>query len=223
MRNKSTHEIRNLTSSLREFTICGFAAKKEFRPFSLGKGLLFTCHLHDGSGEIKAVAFDKAAEKWDKMIEPGKVFYLSNVRIKTKNIRFNQLNHAFELALNEESVIEPCTDQSVVKDITLGFYTALTPLMDIPALEDDSECDVIATVDQVEPLNNGITRVSLADESQNVKVSFVLGGNDSGSFPLSGRGQTIGIKKAKVQTYGGVKELRKDYNTEYILGVLHMD
>lgn len=86
-----------------------------------GEGKLISVHLLDELDEIKVTAFNETADRVEKEMEEGKVYYVLKGRVAAANKRFNNLNHPYELTLERESVIEECFDTASVPKITYNY------------------------------------------------------------------------------------------------------
>jgi replication factor A1 len=65
-------------------------------------GKLFSVTLTDESGEIRATAFNTAADELFTRLEEGKVYYISGARIKLANKKFSQNNYELTLEITTQ-------------------------------------------------------------------------------------------------------------------------
>jgi replication factor A1 len=70
-------------------------------------------------GEIRATMFNACVDKYDPVLEVGKVFLCSNMQVKPANKQYNGGKHDYELTINESSVIVPVDDDATIAAITV--------------------------------------------------------------------------------------------------------
>lgn len=46
------------------------------------------------------------------MLQPDKVYYISKAQLKTANKQYSTLDNDYEMSFNNETVIEPCEDDT---------------------------------------------------------------------------------------------------------------
>ena len=87
--------------------------------------LLFSFDVVDESGEIRVTAFKEQCDKFQPMIEIGKVYYITGGTLKAANKQYSTLNNDYEMTLKDSSEISPCTDAAETSSIpTLSFNFA---------------------------------------------------------------------------------------------------
>jgi replication factor A1 len=82
---KQTHTIKDLNPYQNKYTIQARVIKKgTVRTWSNSRseGKVFDFVLQDASGEIRVTGFNQEAERFADMLLDGKVYYLSNAKIK---------------------------------------------------------------------------------------------------------------------------------------------
>lgn len=88
---------------------------------SRGEGKLFSVDLADESGEIRATCFNKEVDKFNILLEPNGVYYISRGAIKAANKQYSSINNDYELTFNAETTITQCLDDSNFKIPTVNF------------------------------------------------------------------------------------------------------
>lgn len=76
---------------------------------SKGDGKLFSCTFLDNTGEIKATAFNAAADELFDKIREGAVYYISRARVNVAKKKFSTTSNDYEITLEKTSeVVEVC-------------------------------------------------------------------------------------------------------------------
>eukprot|EP00914_Ancora_sagittata_P017553 GHVO01034557.1.p1 GENE.GHVO01034557.1~~GHVO01034557.1.p1 ORF type:complete len:490 (-),score=79.35 GHVO01034557.1:147-1616(-) len=100
-----------------------------------GQGLkIFTIDLMDSQGDmIRAKFWDEAANKWDKILQKGKVYKFGKGRVNVANKKYNNLQHYYELTFDSNSEIsEAAEDEAVnIKEAPSMPQMKFTKLRDI--------------------------------------------------------------------------------------------
>ena len=79
-----------------------------FKKGASGEGKVFSADLLDcDGGEIKASSFNDAADKFNEMLQLGKVFTFSRGSVKVANKQYNHTNHRYELTFERDALIVP--------------------------------------------------------------------------------------------------------------------
>lgn len=187
-------------------------AKSALRTYSnaKGEGKLFNFDMCDESGEIRATAFNQQADKFYDMIEIDKVYYISKCKLNQANKKFNNLRNDYEMMMNADSVIQECTDVSLIPEIKYSFVQ----ISDIGNMAAESIIDVIGVCKEVSDLNSFTSKngrdltkreVTLVDSS-NATITLTLWGEQAKEF--NGYEQPVVlVKSAKIGEYGGGKTL----------------
>lgn len=110
-----------------------------------GEGKLFSVNFLDESDEIKASAFNETAERGYKLLEEGKVYYISKAKVQASNKKFNHLSHPYELTLDRDTEIVECFDTTNVPKLHFNFVK----LDQIQNLEANAIVDVIGALKHV--------------------------------------------------------------------------
>uniref|UniRef100_A0A674C7H3 Replication protein A 70 kDa DNA-binding subunit n=1 Tax=Salmo trutta TaxID=8032 RepID=A0A674C7H3_SALTR len=75
-----------------------------------GEGKLFSFEIVDESGEIKVTAFNKEVDKFFPLLETGKVYYISEGKVKETNKKYITSKNNYEIILRNVTSIVPCED-----------------------------------------------------------------------------------------------------------------
>jgi len=70
-----------------------------------GDGKLFSCTFLDNTGEIKATAFNAAADEHFDKIREGGVYYVSRARVNVAKKKFSNLSNEYEITLEKTSEV----------------------------------------------------------------------------------------------------------------------
>lgn len=71
-----------------------------------GEGKLFNVNLMDETGEIRATAFNHAADQFYDKLTEGKVYLISKARVNLAKKQFSGLSNEYELGLERSTEIE---------------------------------------------------------------------------------------------------------------------
>lgn len=63
-------------------------------------------HSHVLQGEIRATAFNEAADKFYHVLEVDKVYYITKCQLKPANKQFTSLKNDYEMYIREETEVE---------------------------------------------------------------------------------------------------------------------
>ena len=63
-------------------------------------------HSHALQGEIRATAFNEAADKFYHVLEVDKVYYITKCQLKPANKQFTSLKNDYEMYIREETEVE---------------------------------------------------------------------------------------------------------------------
>lgn len=126
--NHTVYPIASLTPYQNKWTIKARVTQKgDIRRWSnaRGEGHLFSFDVVDESGEIRVTAFKEQCDKFQPMIEIGKVYYITGGTLKAANKQYSTLNNDYEMTLKDSSEISLCTDAAETSSIpTLSFNFA---------------------------------------------------------------------------------------------------
>lgn len=82
---------------------------------------MFAFDLKDASGDIRITAFKAECDKFFDLIKVDEVYLVSRGAIKNANKQFNHSTSEYEITLNQESVIENCSDASGCPEVRYDF------------------------------------------------------------------------------------------------------
>ncbi|XP_066597449.1 replication protein A 70 kDa DNA-binding subunit isoform X2 [Prorops nasuta] len=177
-----------------------------------GEGKLFSMDLLDESGEIRCTAFRDQCDKFFDMIEVGKVYYISKCSIKSANKQFCNLNNEYEMALNNDSEIIPCQEESEdIPKIQFNFE----PISSVGEKSDKTLIDILGVVKSVGEIQTILQKstgktlekrdIQLVDES-NTMICLTLWRSQALDFDGSNN-PVVAIKGAAVREYNGGKTI----------------
>lgn len=176
---------------------------------SKGEGKLFSVVFGDKSGEIKATAFRSEVDRFYDVFEQNKCYFISKGQIKTADKRYNNTSHDYELVLNPETTVEPCTEDngSDLPSLTFNFVK-FSKLMEI---EPNSLIDIVGVAKEATEVSSFVSKstnkqlrkreVTLVDDTA-TSVRLTLWGDDADNNDCSGR-HVLVIKNVKVSDFGG--------------------
>ncbi|GLI66607.1 hypothetical protein VaNZ11_010528 [Volvox africanus] len=122
-----------------------------------GEGKVFSFDLLDkDGGEIRVTAFGAEADKFFETIEVGAIYQVSKASLNQKKPQFNHTNHAYEIRLDRNSLVERMPENqqtSQIPTITFNFRR----LAELETAEAGSLVDVIGLIETCDPWQS-ITR-----------------------------------------------------------------
>jgi replication factor A1 len=173
-----------------------------------GTGKLFSVNLLDDTGEIRATAFNDAAEKLYPIFEVGTVYYVSApCRVTLAKKQFSNLTNDYELQFERDTEVEKAEDQDNKPQIRFNF----TKIGDLNSVEKDTTIDTVGVLKEVAEVNTITSKntnkdfskreLTLADDSQ-TSVRLTIWGKTAETFdaPLE---SIIAFKGVKVSDFGG--------------------
>lgn len=188
-------------------------SKGDIRTFknARGDGQLFKTELCDQSGEISAVFFGNAVDKFYGLLQPGRVYCFSRAAVKPANKRFDRGD--FVLTYEETATIEPVDDD---RDVPQVNYAA-KPLDAVQNLQANEYVDVVGVVYYVQEAhtftsknNKQLTKreVGLWDNSgaDGTCVDLTFWGEQANSWAVP-EGSVLFVKGARISEWNGVKNL----------------
>jgi len=132
-------------------------AKSDIRTWSnpRGEGKLFSIDLLDQTGEIRAVGFNEAVDKFYEYLEVGKVYFISRASLKQANGKFTTIQNSYEMSLDPHSEIALCdTEAEDVPTINFAFATVI----EIEQLDLNAMIDLLAVVASAEDITSITTK-----------------------------------------------------------------
>ncbi|KAG0684537.1 Replication factor A protein 1 [Pichia californica] len=174
---------------------------------SRGNGKLFSVHLMDETGEIKATAFNQVAEKFFDIFQENSVYYISKCSLQQAKKQFSNLSNDYEINLDKDSLILPCIDDSDIPKLNFDFIN----LKNIQNLENNSIIDVIGIIKEIgelKQINSKATGkpydrrdITIVDQSQ-IAVNIGLWNKSARDFNLN-NGTPVAFKGCKVNDFNG--------------------
>ena len=156
-------------------------AKSEVRHYAnaRGEGRLFSFDLLDEhGGEIRAVAFGDACDRWAGVVAPGNVITLSRASLKQKRPGpYNTTAHDLEITLEANSLLQVLPDETAIPRMRYALRK-IAALGDTPP---KSTVDVAGVVESV----GGVTSITRRDGSEARKRAVVLRDESGASIELT--------------------------------------
>lgn len=134
---RATHPISSLSPYQNKWVIkARVTAKSAIRTWSnaKGEGKLFSFDLMDESGQIRATAFRDLVDRYYDMIEVDRVYYITKCQLKPANKQYSRLPNDYEMTLNNDTVIQECTDADDIPTVKYNFI----PISQIAELENNT-------------------------------------------------------------------------------------
>ncbi|EER17972.1 Replication protein A 70 kDa DNA-binding subunit, putative [Perkinsus marinus ATCC 50983] len=146
IREISSYSVRNWTIKAR------VTAKSPVRHFTnaRGGGSVFSVDLLDKEGsEIRGSFFNAAAEKFDKLLQKGKVYTFSKGNVKVANKRYSSCNHNYEIVFEEDSQIVEVQDD--VDDHIDKIKYSFCPVRELKSKSVPSTVDLLVVIKDHRP------------------------------------------------------------------------
>ncbi|OLL22101.1 Replication factor A protein 1 [Neolecta irregularis DAH-3] len=172
-----------------------------------GEGKLFSVHLLDESGEIKATGFNDQCDSFYEVLQEGQVYFISKCRVNIAKKQFSNIQNEYELSFERDTEIEKCEDQSSVPQERYNFVE----LGNVSQIEKDNTIDVIGVVKEVHDLSEITSKttqkpiskrdLTIVDSSQ-YSIRLTLWGKQAQNFSTD-EGNVIAVKGVKVSDFNG--------------------
>lgn len=173
------------------------------------KGSLMSFTLVDESAAIRCTLFNDAIARFNHILAPNSIVYVSGGSIKNANKRFNSVANDYELTLDDNSQIEICNDVSASNSIPLQRYNFLA-INCLPKREADSLVDILGVVVGINDVGKIVQKstgkelvrrtVRVAD--QTASVDMTIWGDQAYTFNYN-IGDIIAVRAARVGTFDG--------------------
>jgi replication factor A1 len=106
-------------------------------------GYIFAVDLIDEhKGEIKASAFNSAAQKFHDIFQEGGVYLIANGKLKHANKKFSNLPNDYEITLEESTVVKEVQDDAHIPSVQFSFKS----IDEITSVGKDQIVDLVAVV-----------------------------------------------------------------------------
>jgi replication factor A1 len=171
------------------------------------EGKLFSVNLMDETGEIKATAFNAAADKFFDLLQENNVYKISKASLRQANPKFTKLSHAYEMILEKDTIIELIEDDDDVPKVQFNFIK----LDEIENLENNAVIDVLGIIKNVGEQREIISKstgkayvrrdITIVDQSQSA-IDVGLWNKMARDFNLD-PGTPIAIKGCKINEFNG--------------------
>ncbi|PVD31676.1 hypothetical protein C0Q70_07094 [Pomacea canaliculata] len=204
------HPINSLTPYQNRWRIrARVTQKSSIRTWSnsRGEGRLFNVNFLDESGEIRATGFNEAVDKFYDMLEVNKVYYVSKGSLKTANKQYSNLKNDYEMSLNNDTIIEPCSENVDLPTMNFDFV----PINQMEKHAPNSVIDVVGVVKVCNDVSTVVGRqtqkeitkrdLQIVDQS-GVAINLTLWGDEAVKFNGNGH-PVIAVKGAKLSDFGG--------------------
>ncbi len=227
---KPTHRIKDLNPYQNKYTILARCEEKgQLRDCSSSRwqGKVFNVTLRDDSGDIRATGFSEFAEKFYGIFEEGKTFLISHAQVKPiQNRSFNHTSHNYELILNYNTVVHPCSSSTAMMRPRTSY--TFVRVCDIASKAEMEKVDVLgvctrqADVTEVTARSSGRQvkkrDITLTDDSSGGSdVTLTLWSEKAEKFDALNK--VVAFKMAQVRefngkslslTFGGTLEIEPD-------------
>ena len=154
---KKSQSIASLNPYMGNWTVkAKLAAKGNIRTFrnAKGEGRVMTVEFVDEAGTaIQATMWKDAIDRYDAIMEVGKVYYVSRGSLRPANRQYSNVNNDYEMSLDGRCEIELCTEAVDVSKMSRAYE-----LVKIDALPQKiggrGSVDVLAVVTSVGELGS---------------------------------------------------------------------
>lgn len=173
-----------------------------------GTGKLFSVNLLDDTGEIRATAFNEAAERLFPIFQEGVVYYVSTpAKVTLAKKQFSNLPNDYEIQFDRDTEVEKAEDQDNKPQLRFNF----TKIGDLSSVEKDTTIDTVGVLKEIADVteitskntNKSFSKreLTIADDSQ-TSVRLTVWGKTAETFdaPLD---SVIAFKGVKVSDFGG--------------------
>jgi len=175
-----------------------------------GEGHLFNVDLLDGQGgEIRATFFKDACDRFEPLLQEGRVYTFSGGRLKLAKKEYTSIKNDYEITFDRNADIRPSDDEGGIKRIKYNF----TKIGDIEKVAPGATIDLVAVVKSCGECNSIMSQklskelfkrdLVLVDDS-NTEIQMTLWGDrareDGGQWMSN---PVIAVKGVKVSDYNG--------------------
>lgn len=206
--NELYTEIANLNAYDRSWKIKGRVIKKsDLKEFvSKGKdGCVFNIVILDSTRNIQGTFYNDTARQYYGMLQVGKVYSFADGMIKTAGM-YNSTDNKLEITFGDKAeIVEKQEDSSIP-----GFHYNFVKISDIGAKKESDIIDVLAVVQECNPLrevnlrsgeNKEVREIVFKDDS-NHSISMTLWGTDAVQYDLP-KDTIVILQGVMVKEYNG--------------------
>eukprot|EP01059_Diplonema_ambulator_P023265 TRINITY_DN38694_c0_g1_i1.p1 TRINITY_DN38694_c0_g1~~TRINITY_DN38694_c0_g1_i1.p1 ORF type:complete len:523 (+),score=187.87 TRINITY_DN38694_c0_g1_i1:42-1610(+) len=113
-----------------------------------GEGILCSCTLVDEAGTaIRATFFKEAVTKFYDLLQPNRVLYFGNAKVKAASKKFSSLPHDYELTFSDDNIVQPVQSHDASQaNLPTAVEACYIPLSEIVNHAVGNSIDVIAVV-----------------------------------------------------------------------------
>jgi replication factor A1 len=141
-----------------------------------GEGKVFGIELIDAEGgQIRASLFNEAVDKYEKMLEQGKVYLFSGGQVRIANKQYTSLSHGYELSFDTLCNVEPASEDEAIGNMRFEF-------VDLRALQ-SRQIPCIVDLCGIVKSSAEVAKLTSKDGRELVKRDVVLA--DDTGFTLS--------------------------------------
>lgn len=178
-----------------------------------GSGYLFSVDFADEQGtQIRGTAFKEAADKFTALLQENEWYWVSKASLKFANKKFTSIKNDYEFSLNTDTLIVPCTDDTVGPELADVLYDFI-PIAELVELDDDDEIqglfDVMGAIESIDTLQMVTIRRT---NEQCAKRSVLLRDSDANAttieLTLWGEQQCRSIEQAQAAQVLTIKSVR---------------
>lgn len=176
-----------------------------------GDGKLFSVHLMDESGEIRATGFNDAVDRFYPILQENKVYFISKAKVNIAKKQFSTLPNEYEISLESGSEIEECAEAGDVPEVKYNFV----PIDQLFSVEPNSTTDVISILDGYSDVSEIVSKATQRPikkreltliDSSGMSVRMTLWGAQAENFENTIAGEdkpVLAFKGVKVSDFGG--------------------
>ena len=191
--------------------------KEEMRHYSnqKGDGKLFGLDFLDRDGtEIRAVAFNEAADKFYTVFEKGGVYLISKGQVRLARKGYSHIKNDYSITLNSDAVVIPVNNDENGNDEIASQKYKFVKIANIEQIEPKSFVDVIGVVIEVGQIvsimsnrtQNQMRRrnIKIADQTAKIDVTLWNKDADDWSEDQLSNNPVVAFKGCKVSSFGGI-------------------
>jgi replication factor A1 len=200
-------------------------SKSEIRHFNAKTaGKLFKCNLVDSYGsEIEATFFNEGADMFFDKIQEGRVYTLSNGKVKMVNARYNKSENDFQITFDKNAMIVEQCDDGRIPYVSFQF-TNFDRIFNFPP---NSFVDILAIVTRIdEPVSfrsrndKDLVKRMLTVVEYNERFMEIVFWGDQANDPIfsnldTNRDHILAIKNVRVNEFKGQKNFSVDRSSKY--------